>query len=418
MEGAPSCWPRGRRRQPPADAAESGGLCLEGQRAARRTARPQPASLLSNRHYPLGKAKALPLAKAAPSSPLRTLGVDSHRPTWWVGDPPPHSLRPPCPSLLVGSTVISATGQGPCVETAPASADPAPAPVPAACPQPRYYPADSVSYRSAGSPRGPLWPRASGVSGMRGSPTEAGSDPGGRTLGGVARSARTGSTVPLGARLPWAAPTAAPASQVSSRPSSSDRLTGTASRLTGSLSCCRIKPHRKPHQGGEKLMLREGGGAEVNAGPARHPHLGCRLLQGRPPKDLPSTGPLLPPHLTTFPSPSTALLPGARPPLTRLLSLPVLDLPHTQELPGFAANRLHARVKKPDCPGLPLRVLRVTTGRSALGARLAPRFLCSHSPHSPATHPPRSDCPIFSEREGDVSGKKKDVSDEGHTQTH
>lgn len=185
MEGAPSCWPRGRRRQPPADAAESGGLCLEGQRAAWRTARPQPASLLSNRHYPLGKAKALPLAKAAPSSPLRTLGVDSHRPTWWVGDPPPHSLRPPCPSLLVGSTVISATGQGPCVETAPASADPAPAPVPAACPQPRYYPADSVSYRSAGSPRGPLWPRASGVSGMRGSPTEAGSDPGGRALGGV-----------------------------------------------------------------------------------------------------------------------------------------------------------------------------------------------------------------------------------------
>lgn len=101
------------------------------------------------------------------------------------GGPPPHSLQPPCPSLLVGSTVISATGQGPCVETAPASADPAPAPVPAACPQPRYYPADSVSYRSAGSPRGPLWPRASGVSGMRGSPTEAGSDPGGRALGGV-----------------------------------------------------------------------------------------------------------------------------------------------------------------------------------------------------------------------------------------
>lgn len=88
MEGAPSCWPRGRRRQPPTDAAESGGLCLEGQRAARRTAQPQPASLLSNRHYPLGKAKALPLAKAAPSSPLRTLGVDSHCPTWWVGDPP------------------------------------------------------------------------------------------------------------------------------------------------------------------------------------------------------------------------------------------------------------------------------------------------------------------------------------------
>lgn len=212
------------------------------------------------------------------------------------GGPPPHSLRPPCPSLLVGSTVISATGQGPCVETAPASADPAPAPVPAACPQPRYYPMDSVSYRSAGSPRGLLWPRASGVSGTWGSPTEAGSDPGGRALGGRgARSARTGSTVPLGARLRWAAPTAAPASQVSSRPSSSDLLTGTASRLTGSLSCCRIKPHRKPHQGGEKLMLREGGGAEVNAGPARHPHLGCRLLQGRPPKDLPSTGPPPPP---------------------------------------------------------------------------------------------------------------------------
>lgn len=190
--------------------------------------------------------------------------------------------------------------------------------------------------------------------------------------------------------------------------------------MTGSLSCCRIKPHRKPHQGGEKLMLREGGEAEVNAGPARRPHLGCRLLQGRPPKDLPSTRPppLLPPsHRLPFaldrfaPRGPSASYP---PPL----SLPVLDLPHTQELPGFAANRLHARVKKPDCPGLPLRVLRVTTGRSALGARLAPRFLHSHSPHSLATRPPRSDCPIFSEREGDVSGKKKDVSDEGHTQTH
>lgn len=58
----------------------------------------------------------------------------------------------------------------------------------------------------------------------------------------------------------------------------------------------------------------------MNAGPARRPHLGCRLLQGRPPKDLPSTRPpSSPPHLTAFPSPSTAVLPGARPPLTRLL---------------------------------------------------------------------------------------------------
>lgn len=309
---------------------------------------------------------------------------------------------------------------GPLRGDRPGVCRPGSGPVPAACPQPCYYPADSVSYRSAGSPRGLLWPRASGVSGMRGSPTEAGSDPGGRALGGRGALSPHGEHSAAGSQTPLGSahggprqPGVLPAEQLRSPHWDSKQIDWLFELLSHKTAPQTAPRWREAHATG-----RRGSGSERGASPSPPPGVPAPAGAATEGPAVHPAPPLLPPsHRLPFAldrfapwGPSASYPPP--------LSLPVLDLPHTQELPGFAANRLHARVKKPDCPGLPLRVLRVTTGRSALGARLAPRFLCSHSPHSLATRPPRSDCPIFSEREGDVSGKKKDVSDEGHTQTH
>lgn len=325
MEGAPSCWPRGRRRQPPADAAESGGLCLEGQRAARRTARPQPASLLSNRHYPLGKAKALPLAKAAPSSPLRTLGVDSHRPTWWVGDPPPACGRHArlCWSAARSSLRLARAPAWRPPRRLPTRLRPLPTRLRPLSPQPVLSPVIT--------PRTPFPTEALGPRGGRcglerlvslgcgDPPLKRALTPGAVLWGGGALSphgehSAAGSQTPLGsAHGGPRQPGVLPAEQLRSPHWDSKQIDWLFELLSHKTAPQTAPRWREAHATG-----RRGSGSERGASPSPPPGVPApagAATEGPAVHPAPSSSP----HLTAFPSPSTALLPGARPPLTRLL---------------------------------------------------------------------------------------------------
>lgn len=247
------------------------------------------------------------------------------RSVWTVTAPhggwgtPPHSLQPPCPSLLVGSTVISATGQGPCVETAPASADPAPVPSPQPVLSPVITPWTPFPTEALG-PRGGRCGLERLVSlGCGDPPLKRALTPGAALWGGCALSphgehSAAGSQTPLGS--PHGGPRqpgVLPAEQLRSPHWDSKQIDWLFELLSHKTAPQTAPRWREAHATG-----RRGSGSERGASPSPPPGVPApagAATEGPAVHPAPSSSP----HLTAFPSPSTALLPGARPPLTRLL---------------------------------------------------------------------------------------------------
>lgn len=162
--------------------------------------------MFSNVHYSLQKAKPLgllPLAKGAPSSPLRTLGVTVTAPHGGWGTPRPAARSrlagQPRASLLVCGALMPVTGQGACAGVRPGVREPGLAPLPAICPQPRFDLADPVSYGSAGSPRrrcGLLRLRLWNAGFPQPPPLKGALSPGASPWDGDELSGHTGSPVP------------------------------------------------------------------------------------------------------------------------------------------------------------------------------------------------------------------------------